>query len=88
MKILYLNLNLVDISCDDRDNTKEQCSCYVFFEPTKSFNEKTSSKLLLDMGKGPLLPYTYTPSSSTVDVLLHLQYYQRCKSMSFKMWEK
>ena len=26
MKILYPNLNIIDIMCDDRDNTKEQCS--------------------------------------------------------------
>ena len=27
MKILYSNLNIVDISCYSKDNTKDQCSC-------------------------------------------------------------
>ena len=27
MKILYPNLNILDIRCDGRDNTKEQCRC-------------------------------------------------------------
>ena len=41
---------------------------------------------MLDRGTDPLpLAYTYTPSSNTVGLLLHLQYYQRCKSMLFKM---
>ena len=34
------------------------------------------------------LPYTYTPSSSTVGLLLDLQYYQRRESMIFKIWVK
>ena len=39
----------------------------------------------MDRGKDPLLfPNTYTPSSSTV----HLQYYQRCESLIFKIWGK
>ena len=42
---------------------------------------------MLDRRKDPLLlPYTYTPSSSTVGLLLHLQYYQRCKSAFLKTW--
>ena len=42
---------------------------------------------MLDRGKDSLLlPYTYTPSSSTVDLLLHLRYYQRCKSTIFGVW--
>ena len=42
---------------------------------------------MLDRGKDSLLlPYTYTPSSSTVDLLLHPQYYQRCKSTIFRTW--
>ena len=41
---------------------------------------------MLDRGKDPLLLlYTYTPSSSTVGLLLHLQYYQRCKSAFLKI---
>ena len=32
-----------------------------------------------------LLPYSYTLSSSTVDLLLHGQYYQRCEPIIFKM---
>ena len=41
------------------------------------------------MAKDPLhLPYTYTLSSSIVGLLLHLQYYQRCKPMILKMWVK
>ena len=35
-----------------------------------------------------LLPYTYTHSRSIVDLLLHLQYYQRCKSMNLELWVK
>ena len=35
-----------------------------------------------------LLPYTYTRSRSIVDLLLHLQYYQRCKSMNLELWVK
>ena len=39
----------------------------------------------MDRGKDPLLfPNTYTPSSSTA----HLQYYQRCESLIFKIWGK
>ena len=42
---------------------------------------------MLDRGKDPLLlPYTYISFSSTVDLLLHLQYYQRCKSKTFRIW--
>ena len=42
---------------------------------------------MLDRGKDPLLlPYNYIPFSSTVDLLLHLQYYQRCKSKIFRIW--
>ena len=41
------------------------------------------------MGIDPLLlPDTYTPSSSTAGLPLHLQYYQRRKAMIFKMWVK
>ena len=43
------------------------------------------------MGRGKdslVLPYTYTPSSSTVGLLLHLQYYQKCKSITLKMFVK
>ena len=32
--------------------------------------------------------YTYTPSSSTVGLLLHLQYYQKWEHMILKMWLK
>ena len=40
----------------------------------------------MDRGKGPLLlPYPYTPSSSTMGLLLHLQCYQRWKPMIIKM---
>ena len=35
MKILLMNLNLLDISCDGRDNTKEQCSCISLVIPLK-----------------------------------------------------
>ena len=43
----------------------------------------------MDRGKDPLVfPYTYTPSSSTVGFLLHLQYYQGCEPMILKMWVK
>ena len=38
----------------------------------------------MDRGKGPLL-LPYTRSSSSVGLLLHLQYYQRCESMIFKV---
>ena len=62
---------------------------YVFSKPSKSFNVKTSSKQLLDRGKDSLLlPYTYTPSSSTLGLLLHVQFYQRCEPMISKMWKK
>ena len=27
MKILYPNLNILNLRCDSRDNMKEQCSC-------------------------------------------------------------
>ena len=27
MKILYPNLNVLNITCDGKDNTKEQCGC-------------------------------------------------------------
>ena len=41
------------------------------------------------MREDPLpLPYTYTPSSSIVGLLLHLQYYQRCEPIILKMWVK
>ena len=32
--------------------------------------------------------YTYTPSSSTVDLVLHLQYYQKSELMILKPWLK
>ena len=31
-------------------------------------------------------PYAYTPSSNTLGLLLHLQYFQRCKSTIFRIW--
>ena len=34
------------------------------------------------------LPHTYILSSSTVGLLLHLQYYQRSEPIIFKMWVK
>ena len=36
MKVLYLNLNFIDIRCDGRDNTKEQCSCISIVIPSKT----------------------------------------------------
>ena len=33
-------------------------------------------------------PLSYIPSSSTVGLLIHLQYYQRFSSMILKMWVK
>ena len=43
----------------------------------------------MDRGKDPfLLPYTYTPSSSTMDLLLPLEYYQECEPIIFKMFVK
>ena len=36
MKILYPNRNILDIRCDDRDNTKEQCSCLSIEVPPKT----------------------------------------------------
>ena len=35
MKILYLNLNILDIRYDGRDN-KEQCSCILIVVPSKT----------------------------------------------------
>ena len=35
-----------------------------------------------------LLPYRYTPSGSTVSVLLHLQYCHRWEPIILKMWVK
>ena len=60
-----------------------------FSEPCKSFNVKTLSKYLLDIGKNSLLlTYTYYSFSSTVGLLLHVQYYQRCEPMILKGWVK
>ena len=43
----------------------------------------------MDREKDPLLlRYTYTPSIDTVDLILHLQYYQRCEPMILKMCVK
>ena len=43
----------------------------------------------MDSRKEPLLlPYAHISSSSTVGLILHLQYYQRCESMIFQMWMK
>ena len=40
-------------------------------------------------GKDPLLlSYTYILSSSTVDLLLHLEGYQKCEPIILKMWVK
>ena len=40
----------------------------------------------MDRGKCHFPPsYSYTSSSCTVDLLLHLQYYQRCEAIIFKM---
>ena len=40
----------------------------------------------MDRGKCHFLPsYSYTSSSCTVGLLLHLQYYQRCEAIIFKM---
>ena len=36
MKILYLNLNILDVKCDGRDNTEDQCSCISFVVPSKT----------------------------------------------------
>ena len=36
MKILYPNLNILDLMCDGRDNTEEQCSCVSIVVPSKS----------------------------------------------------
>ena len=35
MKTLYPNLNILDIRCDGRDNTKERCSCISIVVPSK-----------------------------------------------------
>ena len=41
----------------------------------------------MDNGKNPLLLlYTYSLSSSTMGLLLYLQYYQRCEPLIFEMW--
>ena len=34
------------------------------------------------------VPYSYTPSSSFVDLLLHLQHYKKCELMIWTMWLK
>ena len=50
----------------------KQIFSYVFSKPNKYFNVKTLYKQLLGREKDLLLlPYTYTPSSSTVGFLLH-----------------
>ena len=36
MKILYPNLNVLDISFDGRDNTREQCSFIFIMVPSKT----------------------------------------------------
>ena len=36
MKILYPNLNILDVRCDGRGNTKEQCSCISIVVPSKT----------------------------------------------------
>ena len=36
MKILYSNLNVLDIKCDDRDNTKEQSNCISITVPSET----------------------------------------------------
>ena len=36
MRILYRNLNILDIRCNARNNTKEQCSCISIVVPTKT----------------------------------------------------
>ena len=36
MEIIYLNLNILDIKCDGRDNTEDQCSCISFVVPSKT----------------------------------------------------
>ena len=44
---------------------------------------------MLNGVKDPLLlPYTYILSSSTVDLLLHLEGYQKCEPMILKIWVK
>ena len=35
MKTLYPNLNILNIRCDGRSNTKEQCSCILVVLPSK-----------------------------------------------------
>ena len=53
---------------------------------TKKIRFSVKVDLLPEREKDPLLlPYTHIPSSSTEDFILHLQYYQRCESMIFKM---
>ena len=48
-----------------------------------------TSKQLLDRRKDSLLLlHTYTSSTSTLGLLLHVQYYQRCKPMISKIWGK
>ena len=54
---------------------------------TKKIRFSVKVDLLPEREKDPLLlPYTHIRSSSTVDFILHLQYYQRCEFMIFKMW--
>ena len=36
MKIPYTNLNVLNIRCDERDNTKEQLSCFSIAVPSKT----------------------------------------------------
>ena len=36
MKILYTNINILDIRCDDRDTTKEQCCCVSTVVPSNT----------------------------------------------------
>ena len=56
MRILYRNLNILDIMCDGRDNTKERCSCISIVVPSKTEwlgkKEKTAQRML----QGFLLP--------------------------------
>ena len=35
-----------------------------------------------------LLPFNYKPSSSTVGLIQHLQYYQKCEPIVLQMWVK
>ena len=46
MKILFLNLNIIDIRCDSRDSIKEQCRCIPIEVPSRAeWMDKKKQKL-------------------------------------------